>query len=132
MTAPVRATYVIKWDRRVYVNSHKYHRPTVHAHLSNCLLPQHFCPSDFRHLCKLTDISPVAEFTQVSHLSAIGKKVVLQNRGSLLCNLNSRDKQQLAGISQPALTMPFDLPATASLQVHLGCVHTSFKNVALP
>ena len=91
----------LQWDRSVYVNNHKYHEPTVQAHLSNCLLPQHLCPADFRHLCEPTDITPVkcfAEFTRVSHLSAICKKVVLQNRGSLLCNLNCRDKQQLAGI----------------------------------
>ncbi|KAL0027849.1 hypothetical protein WJX77_010453 [Trebouxia sp. C0004] len=48
-----------KWDSSVYVNNHKYHRPMLHAHLSNCLLPQHLCPSDFRRLCKPTDIYPV-------------------------------------------------------------------------
>ncbi|KAL0024331.1 hypothetical protein WJX79_010010 [Trebouxia sp. C0005] len=57
----------VKWDGSVYLNNHKYHGPTAHAHLSSCLLPHNLCPSDFRRLCKPTNACPVkpsAEFTR--------------------------------------------------------------------
>lgn len=129
----------LQWDRSVYVNNHKYHGPTLHAHLSNCLLPQHLRPSDFRRLCKPTDTFPVktsAEITRVSHLSALCRKKVSCKSGAAyinqLCNLHCRDKQQLAGIFQHAQTALFNLPATTPLKVQLGGVHTTFNSIAVP
>lgn len=67
-----------QWQTSAYVNNHKYNGPACHYHLSNNLMPQQFCPLDFKRLSSSTyqPTADVAAFTRVTVLLAMSDCVL--------------------------------------------------------